>query len=294
MRTSLRQLLAALRLLVVFTVLLGVGYPLAVTAAAQLPGLHSRAQGSLLSVNGKVVGSSLIGQSFTDSGGKALPQYFQSRPSAAGTGYDPTASSASNLGPESTVDVLPDPNVKDDAGTQHLLTLVCSRSKAVGDLEHVDGSRPFCTPSGVGAVLAVFHKGPGYAGPVTRAVSVNEACPASPFMASYQGVTVECGMSGEDYSAGQVVPVRGGAPEHPAVPADAVTASGSGLDPHISPEYAALQVARVAKTRGTTVAQVKALVASHTDGRDLGFLGEPRVNVLLLNLALDRAYPFQP
>lgn len=294
MTTLLRQHLAALRLLLLFTALLGVAYPLAVTAAAQLPGLHDNATGSLVRQGGKVVGSSLIGQLWTDKDGNPLVQYFQGRPSAAGTGYDPTATSASNLGPESIVDVLPDPKVKGDTGKQSLLTQVCARSKAVGQLEHVDGSRPYCTSGGVGAVLAVFSKGPGYSGPLTRVVSVNEACPSTPFVPIYQGVPVSCGTPGEDYSAGKVVPIRGTAPAHPQVPPDAVTASGSGLDPHISPAYAALQVARIAASRGITTAQVQHLVAAHTDGRDLGFLGEPRVNVLLLNLALDRDYPYRP
>ncbi|MCW2706634.1 MAG: transporting ATPase KdpC subunit [Frankiales bacterium] len=293
MRATFRQYAAALRLLVVMTVLLGVVYPLAVTAVAQVPGLKGKADGSLVQgKNGQLVGSKLLGQSFTDKDGNPLVQYFQSRPSAAGAGYDPTASSASNLGPESIVDVLPDPQVKGDTGTQRLLTLVCSRSKAVGQLEHVNGMRPFCTPSGVGAVLAVFHRGPGYAGPVIRAVSVNEACPATPFLTSYQGVTVGCAVPGEDYSAGQIVPVHGSFSGTPAVPADAVTASGSGLDPSISPAYARLQAPRVAKARGISVEQVLGLIKANTTGRGLGFLGEPAVNVLELNLDLDHQHPY--
>lgn len=288
---ALRQLSASLRMLLIFTVLLGVIYPLAITAVAQIPGLKSRAGGSQITVGGKVVGSKLIGQSFTDSDGNPLPQYFQSRPSAAGAGYDPTASSASNLGPESIVDTLPDPSVKGDTGTQRLLTQVCARSLAIGKLYGVDGSRPFCTPDGVGAVLAVFYAGPGYHGTITKVVSINQACPATPFLSTYRGKPVQCAKFGEDYSKGQLVPVRGNAPAHPAVPADAVTASGSGLDPEISPAYAKLQENLVAKTRGTTVAQVAALVAKYRKGRDLGFLGEARVNVLQLNLALDKAYP---
>jgi K+-transporting ATPase ATPase C chain len=271
--TWLRQHLAALRALLVFTVALGLLYPLALTAVAQLPGLSGKADGSLVTTaDGRVVGSALIGQSFTDADGNPLPRYFQSRPSAAGAGYDPTATSASNLGPESIVDAPDKPS---------LLTQVCARSKAVGELEGVGGARPFCTASGVGAVLAVLG---------TRVVSVNEACPATPFMATYRGVRVECAATGEDYSAGQVVPIRGDAPADPAVPADAVTASGSGLDPGISPAYARLQAPRVAKARGITTEQVLAAVRANTTGRALEFMGEPSVNVLLLNLTLDQQY----
>jgi K+-transporting ATPase ATPase C chain len=279
-------------MLLIFTVITGIAYPLAITAIAQVPGLKAPAGGSLIKVDGKVVGSKLLGQSFTDSDGNPLPQYFQSRPSAAGAGYDPTSSGASNLGPESIVDTLPDPKVKGDTGKQSLLTQVCSRSLAIGTLYGVSGARPFCTSDGIGAVLAVFWSGPGYHGQVTKAVSINQACPDKPFLATYKGVAVSCGVFGVDYSKGQIVPIRGDAPSHPAVPADAVTASGSGLDPEISPAYATLQEAVVAKTRGITVAQVAVLVAQYEKGRDLGFMGEARVNVLQLNLALDKLYPF--
>ncbi len=110
------------------------------------PACKSRADGSLVTAGGTAVGSALIGQSFTDEDGNPLVQYFQSRPSAAGAaGYDPTATGASNLGPESVVDTLPDPSVKGDTGKQSLLTQVCARSPAVGELEGVDGRRPYCT-----------------------------------------------------------------------------------------------------------------------------------------------------
>lgn len=287
--TYLRTAAAALRMLIAFTVVLGIAYPLLITGIAQLPGLRASADGSLVTRNGTVVGSALIGQTFTGPDGRPLPQYFQARPSAGG--YDPTASGASNLGPESIVDALPDPADKNDTGTLSLLSQVCSRSLAIGRFDGVDGSRPYCTSDGVGAVLAVFWTGPGYQGQVTRVVSVNQPCPAVPFIATYHGVAVRCAGYGQDYAAGQIVPVRGSAPAQPAVPPGAVTASGSGLDPDISPAYAAIQEARVAEARGISVATVRALVAAHTTGRALGFLGEPTVNSLQLNLALDRLHP---
>ncbi|MEW2541151.1 potassium-transporting ATPase subunit C [Micromonospora chalcea] len=285
----LSQHLAALRAVLVFTVLLGLLYPLALVAAGRLPGLDGRADGSLLTVDGRTVGSSLIGQSFTDADGNPIPRYFQSRPSAAGDGYDPTATAAGNLGPESVVDTL---SADPADSTSSLLTQVCARSKAIGELDGVDGRRPYCTPDGVGAVLAVF-RADGLTGRITRVVSVNQAAPATPFVTTWQGVPVEAARPGHDYVAegGIVTPVRGDAPARPAVPADAVTASGSGLDPHISPAYARLQVARVARERGADPAAVRRLVAEHTTGRALGFMGEPGVNVLELNLALDEAFP---
>lgn len=280
---------AALRALLVLTVITGLAYPVLVWAVAQLPGLKDKADGSLVTAGGKVVGSSLIGQLFTDAKGNALPQYFQSRPSNAGTGYDPMASGAGNLGPESIVDA---------AGKPSLLTQVCTRSYAVAGAEGLDraaGARPFCTADGVGAVLSVI--GPRDAtGNVThpsKVVSVNQPCATTkvPFLATYEGVRVECATDGADYTAGQIVAIRGAAPADPQVPADAVTASGSGLDPDISADYADLQVDRVAKARHLSADEVRALVRDNTKGRVLGFMGEPRVNVLQLNLALDQKHP---
>ncbi|MFG3578733.1 potassium-transporting ATPase subunit C [Micromonospora chersina] len=285
----LSQHLAALRALLVFTVLLGLAYPLAMVAIGQIPGLAGKADGSLVSVNGTTVGSSLIGQSFTDADGNPVPRYFQSRPSAAGDGYDPTSTAASNLGPESVVDTIA---TNPDDSEQSLLTQVCSRSRAVGELDGVDGRRPYCTPDGVGAVLAVF-RADGLTGRITRVVSVNQVAPATPFLSSYQGVPVELARPDHDYVAegGIITPIRGDAPAEPAVPADAVTASGSGLDPHISPAYAEIQVARVARERAADPAEIRKLVEAHTTGRSLGFMGEPGVNVLELNLALDQKFP---
>ena len=188
--TSLGQFSPAVRLVVLLTLVLGVAYPLAVTGVAQTM-FGSQADGSLVSRDGRVVGSSLIGQPYDDE-----PSYFQSRPSAAGEGYDPLATGASNLG-------LDNPE---------LVELVEKRRAAVA---RVDGTPP------------------------------DEVAP------------------------------------------DALLASGSGLDPQISPQYAEQQVPRVARERGLSVRRVQALVEEHTKGRILGVLGAPRVEVLRLNLALD-------
>jgi K+-transporting ATPase ATPase C chain len=272
----LRRHLAAARAVLVLTLLLGVAYPLAMVGVARFPGLSTTADGSLVRVDGRVVGSRLVGQPFTNAAGAPLPRYFQSRPSAAGDGYDPTSTGASNLGPEDVVDT---------AGRTSLLTRVCARSLAVGRLERVSGARPYCTAGGVGAVLAVF-RADGLTGRVTRVVSLNQTRGA-PFVPVYEGVPVELAVAGQDYRRAVVTPVRGSAPDVPAVPADAVTASGSGLDPDISVAYARLQAPRVARERGLPLADVERLVAAHTTGRVLGFMGEPAVDVLGLNLALD-------
>ncbi len=302
----IRQHWAALRALLALTVITGFIYPLFVWGIALLPGLHVKAQGSILSASGKPVGSKLIGQLFTDKDGNPLRQYFQSRPSAAGTGYDPTASGATNLGPESIVDTPADPT-KLIPGTDpsaagfkpSLLTQVCSRSIAIGKLENVDGSRPFCTGGGTGAVLSVI--GPrnrsGNVTHPTQVVSVNQPCakpgsiPTAVFQQLFEGVRVTCAQYGQDYSIGQVVPIRGSAPDQSSVPADAVTASGSGLDPDISPAYAEIQVARVASARGISVGQARDAVRHNQHGRLFGFVGEPVVNVLAVNLELDRNFP---
>lgn len=186
-----KNLLIALWFTLVTTVMFGVLYPLAITGLAQVF-FPSRANGQLIERNGKTVGSKIIGQSFTG------PGYFHSRPSAAGTGYDATASTGSNLGP--TNNSLLD-RVKAD---------------------------------------------------VQKAQAENPSAP---------------------------------------VPVDLVTASGSGLDPHISPAAAEFQVPRVARERKISEAELRVLVQKLTEGREFGILGEPRVNVLELNLELDSAHP---
>jgi K+-transporting ATPase ATPase C chain len=187
-----KTLRPAFALLVLFTLLLGLAYPLSITGIS-LALMPAAAKGSMIVKDGKVIGSSLIGQAFTSD------RYFWPRPSAtAETPYNAAASSGTNLGPTS----------------QKLKDMV----KAEVDRLHATG------------------------------------------------------LTGN-------------------LPIDAVTASGSGLDPHISPAYANEQIARVAKARNVDVAKVTALVAGNTEGRSLGIIGEPRVNVLALNMALDSLQP---
>jgi K+-transporting ATPase ATPase C chain len=324
----IRQHVAALRAMVVLTLITGAAYPAAVWAVAQLPGLHDKAEGSIVTAHGRIVGSSLIGQAFLDAKGNAIPQYFQSRPSAAGSGYDTSASGGTNLGPESIVDTPGDPangaasNAAASGYKAGLLSQVCANSytvagnetvKALGPVpaQTVSGARPFCTNPGdaygqsVGAVLTLI--GPrdnrGHVVHPTRVISINEACTGTdgkqrnvaPFIATYDGVKVECANYTDNvngvYNVGQNVPIYGDAPADPQVPPDAVTNSGSGLDPNISPAYAKLQVARVAEARDITPAQVEAAIGDNTGGRALGFMGEPTVNVLQLNVELDQKYP---
>jgi potassium-transporting ATPase KdpC subunit len=198
-----RQLVPAIISILLFTVVLGLVYPLVVTGVAQVA-FKDKADGSIVSVNGRQVGSSLIGQAFVDAKGRPIRKYFQSRPSAAtgaegktAAGYDPTLSAGSNLGPTNPT----------------LIKLVAQRANAFRKLN--------------------------------------------------------------------------GLPASVKVPVDAVTASGSGLDPDISIANARLQAQRVADARGLSKAQVLKLIDAHIDGRPLGFIGEKTVNVLDLNLALD-------
>ena len=190
------QFWPAVRMTLVLTILTGMLYPALVTGIAQAI-FHKQANGSLIEMNGKVIGSELIGQKFSK------PKYFQGRPSAAGDGYDAANSGATNFGPT---------NQK-----------LADRIKA--DVEK-------------------FRKeNPEFSGPI---------------------------------------------------PADLLTSSASGLDPELSPASAAAQISRVAKARGIAPAHIRELVERNTEARQLGFLGEPRVNVLKLNLALDATYPLKP
>jgi K+-transporting ATPase ATPase C chain len=201
-----RQHIAALRLLLVFTVLTGIIYPVFMWGIAQAA-FHKQANGSMVTYNGRVVGSSLLCQEFVYPNGNPMPQYFQPRPSDAVVsgvkndyGCDPLYSSASNLGPDNPA----------------LVTLIKQRQEQIAKFDHVKISQ---------------------------------------------------------------------------IPADAVTTSGSGLDPDISPQNADIQVDRVATARHVSPAAIMALVRQYTQGRTLGFLGEPRVDVLNLNVALNEKYP---
>jgi K+-transporting ATPase ATPase C chain len=199
----IRQHIAALRTLLVFTVICGIVYPLVMWGIGQVA-FNNQANGSLVTYNGKVVGSSLLCQEFVNAKGDPLPQYFQPRPSNAAEsdeptdyGCDPTDSGASNLGPTNPV----------------LVKLIQQRQQQISAFDHVAISK---------------------------------------------------------------------------IPPDAVTASGSGLDPDISPQNAEIQVDRVAATRHLPVSEVQSLVNKFTQGRNIGILGEPRVDVLTLNIALDQ------
>ena len=193
MKTFLVELKTSLLVTLVFAVLLCGAYPLAVWAGAQAL-FADQANGRLVTdATGTVRGSALLAQNFSSD------KYFQPRPSAAGTGYDATNSSGTNLGPT---------------------------SQKLAD--------------SIKAAVAAYRTTNGLAADAP-------------------------------------------------VPADAVTSSGSGLDPHISPANAQLQSARIAKARGLPLDRVQALVAAHTESRDLGIFGDPRVNVLQLNVALDQA-----
>jgi potassium-transporting ATPase KdpC subunit len=216
----IRQHIAGLRLLLVFTVLCGIVYPVFMWGIAQVAFNH-QANGSPVSYHGRVVGSSLLCQEFVDAKGNPLPQYFQPRPSYAIVGW----------------------------------SLVQKNGK-----------------------YAITGTGPNNYGCNPLYSSASNLGPNNPalvqFIKQYQA----------QIAAFDHVPVS-------KVPANAVTASGSGLDPDISPDYAAIQVDRVAAARHVSPAAIQALVNQYTQGRTLGFLGEPTVNVLQLNIALDEKYP---
>ena len=252
-----RYLSTSLVMLLGLTVVLGLGYPALVAGLAAL-GLGHQADGSLVYRDGKLVGSQLLGQSFTDSNGNPLPRYFQPRPSAAGSGYDASSSGATNLGPSNALLVGFVPGV-------NTVGLDGSPSK----------TNPFATPADP-ACVPTDPKG-------------------NPVTSPSRGQKYAKNPDGSYVCDPNTVPERaiayrqlnGLAPTAP-VPVDAVTASGSGLDPGISVANALDQAPRVAQARHLPTDQVVGLVRRYTAGRQWGFLGEPTVNVLELNLALDR------
>ena len=271
MHTLRRQLGPAIGLTIAFILLCCVAYP-ALTWAIGDVAFHAKIDGSFVSSDGRVVGSKLVGQNFTDAAGNPLPQFFQPRPSDTYTSsYNPAAgSSASNLGPESPllVGFIPGVNTVQADGAAF-------GPKARQYNPFATKADPFCVP-------------------MTVATSSTASAPVDDPSA---GETFA--MSGGAYVCDpNTVPERAiayralnGLPSTFEVPSDAVTASASGLDPDISPANAEDQAARVARVRHLPVAEVLHLVSQHTAGRELGFLGEKTVNVLELNLSLIHLQP---
>ena len=239
----LKELKPAFMMMLVMTVLTGLVYPAVVTGIAQVV-FRDQANGSLIVSNGQVVGSRLLGQNFSK------PEFFHPRPSAAGSGYDPTASGGSNLGPTSA---------KLINGT----TKIDDKKNEVVDFDGIkDRIVHYC---------------------VDNDIAYDSSTPLNSFKDAQGNLDdVKLIKAFNDEKAPLVFMPK------PPIPADAVTASASGLDPHISPGNAQAQAARVAKARGVSVEQVQGLIAQYTAGRSLGFLGEPGVNVLELNLALEQ------
>jgi len=239
------QILPGLRIKIFMTIVLGVGYPLAMTGISQVI-FPKQSNGSLITAGDKVIGSELIGQSFSK------PEYFHPRPSSAGGGYDAGASSGSNLGPTS-------------AKLVHGTTKMDDKKNEVVDFDGINLRLVhYCIENDIpyesSVLLDQFKDAKGDLDEVKLIKAFNDDKAPLVFK-----------------------------PKVP-IPADAVTASASGLDPHISPASAQAQTARVAKARGISADQANQLIARFTENPDLGLLGEPRVNVLKLNLAMDQQF----
>jgi len=228
------QILPGLRINIFATILFGVVYPLAITGVCQVL-FPRQANGSLVTAGDKVIGSEIIGQNFTK------PEYFQPRPSAAGSGYDATASSGSNLGPTS-------------AKLVHGTTKMDDKKNEVVDFDGIN--------------LRIVH----YC--LENDIPYESSVPLDRFNDAKGDLDdVKLIKAFNDDKAPLVF-----TPKAP-IPADAVTGSASGLDPHISPASAQVQAPRVAKARGISVEQANQLLAQFTEGPALGLLGDPRVNV---------------
>jgi potassium-transporting ATPase KdpC subunit len=239
------------------TLVLGFGYPLVVTGLSLLLFRH-QADGSPVYRDGKLAGSSLLGQSFADSKGNPMPRYFQPRPSDAGSGYDGAESGASNLGPSNALLIGFVPGVN-----------------TVGPDGRPSAANPFATRADPACVPTD-----------TKGNPVTSPTPGQRYARNPDGSYV----CDPDTVPERAIIYRtlNGLPASASVPIDAVTASGSGLDPGISVQNALDQAPRVARARHLPARQVISLVHRYTQGRQWGFLGEPTVNVLDLNLALDR------
>lgn len=257
LRSIWRQLVPSIILTIVVAIAVGIVYPVVVYGIGQ--GLFkSKADGSFITDHGVVVGAANIGQSFTDANGNPLPQYFQSRPSATSPNpYNASSSAASNLGPS-------DPR----------LVGFIPGFNTVGLNGEPTKTNPFATPADP------------YCVPVA-------ASTGNPVITGFSSVKLEKS-HGQYVCDSQTVPEEAMAyrafnhvPDSTPLPVDAVTSSASGLDPGISVMNADLQAPRVAEARHLPLSQVLALINAHTIGRAWGFLGEPYVNVLELNLALD-------
>ncbi len=257
-----RQLLTSVAMIIVLTLVCGLGYSLVITGIGQAAFGH-QANGSFVQQNGRDVGSSLIGQPFTDAKGDPVPKYFQSRPSEAVTSSATdgiTVSGASNLGPSNPLLIGFVPGVN-----------------TVGLDGRPSKTNPFATPTD------------------PYCVPVDASAAATPVVSPTPGQTYAKNSDGTYVCDPDTVPERaiayrsefGLAPDA-EVPVDAVTASGSGLDPDISIANADLQAPTVARARHLPLATVRRLIAANTTGRSLGILGDPGVDVLNLNLALDR------
>jgi potassium-transporting ATPase KdpC subunit len=241
----LKELGPGFRLTLLFTILTGLLYPAAMTGVSELI-FPKQANGSIVTVNGKVVGSTLIAQSFT------LPQYFHPRPSQAGNGYDATNSGGSNLGPTS-------------AKLFHGAIATDANGKEAVGFDGIDDRIVhYCVENGI---------------------PYESSAPLDQFMDSHGNLDdVKLIKAFNDDKHPLIFK-----PQIP-IPSDAVTGSASGLDPDISPANAELQAARVAKARGVALVQIRELIPKFTDAPDWGFVGEPRVDVLQLNIALDRKF----
>ena len=262
MRTLRTQILPALMLTLVLALLLGIAYPVAVWGIGQL-GFKDRVNGSFVTRKGVTVGSSLLGQSFSDKDGNPIVKYFQPRPSNAGTGYDAMASGGSNLGPSNAKLIGNVPGV-----------VVGDNGRPITTNVYATKADPYCVP-----VQATDKDGN----------DVTDAAGNAVYEKNKDGSYV----CNPDTVPERVLAYRtlNGLAATVKVPADAVTSSASGLDPQISVANARLQAARVAGARHLSLTQVTSLIAAHTQGRQLGVLGEQTVNVLELNLALDGIPP---